>query len=428
MRSLLGSAERGGLPMIYETLGPEFNSLLIISGAGSAPLWAASTAWELLAQDLTASESMIQSTLTGMAVDWTGPASTAMQAALQQYVGWLGGAAAHAGVTGARMATLAGAYEQARNTSVPLAAVLANRTALMAAISTNILGINTAVIAALEAAYEMMWAVDVMAMKVYNAVADMLAAQQTPPAAPMAARGVAPTAGLDSFDPAGLGGQVGDGLTTLLTPLASPLNMVGDFLAPVNAAMLPFKDVPLLGPFAGLDLASAGGLSNASELANGPMRLMSTPVSMLTSLTRGGSSGMSGLGEMGAAGGSNSLLDAINELVTGKLTEMTSGLTNGLTNQLSSWGSQIGQQVSAQLASASKIGGLSVPEGAIQTITRALPIPPATTVSAVPTVQAGMPGGMFGQAMMGAMAGRGFGGLGAVAKAGAKAAVSAKGG
>lgn len=402
--------------MLCVSFPPEINSFLITAGPGSGPLVAAATAWGALAEELETAAMGFGSVAGGLTTDWLGPSSTTMQARLEPHVAWLHNAAAQAAAAGAQAARHAGFYEQARNAMVPLSVVLANRALLSALEATNILGQNTPLIAACEAAYEVMWAQDVFCMQTYNAASTSDAPQPTTFSAP-----VTPTAGLGA---GGIGTQVAGGLESVLTPLAGPLTAVGDFLAPINGVMSGFSNVPLLGPFAGLDLTSAVGLSNASELANGPTRLMSTPLSMLMQLSRGGSSGTGGFGGLTTGGGTNSLLDAIGEMVNGKL----SGMTSGLTNQLSSWGSQIGQQVSAQLSNASRVGGLSVPDGAIQSITRALPVPPATTVSAVPTVQAGMPGGPFAQAMMGALAGRGFGGLGTVAKAGVKVAAAAKGG
>lgn len=406
---------------LFEFYPPEINSLLITLGPGSAPLLEASEAWAGLTQELETAATGFGSTLAGLTGGWHGPSSATVQAKLEPHVAWLHETAAKTAALAAQAAAHVGFFEQARSSMVPLEAVIANRTLCMQLIASNILGQNTPAIMACEALYDIMWADDVMVMSTFDA-----SSKAEQPQA-MFRTASAPADALAGVDAEGVGNQVAGVIETVTTPLKGPLEALGSFMAPINEVLDPLQGLPLLGPFVGLDLASASGLSNASELVNVPMRLGSAPMSMLMSLTRAGGTSGSGLGNLTgglANGATNPLLDAISEMVNGKLQTMTSGLTN----QLSNWGSQIGQQVSAQLANASRVGGLSVPDGAIQTITRALPVPPATTVPAVPTVQAGMPGGPFAQAMMGALAGRGFGGLGNVAKAGVKAATAAKGG
>lgn len=405
---------------LFEFFPPEINSLLITLGPGSAPLLEASQAWAGLTQELETAATGFGSTLAGLAGGWHGPSSATVQAKLEPHVAWLHETAAKTATLAAQAAAHVGFFEQARSSMVPLEAVIANRTLLMNLVSTNILGQNTPAIMACEALYDMMWADDVAAMLGYQTnsrSAESLTPQLRPASAP-STQSLPGIGGLQDIvdSVTGVGSQIGNAMQ----PLAALYTPIGNMFD-------TFAGIPVLGAFANMDLAAPGGLASASELVNVPMRLGSAPMSMLMSLTRAGGTSGSGLGNLTgglANGATNPLLDAISEMVNGKLQTMTSGLTS----QLSNWGSQIGQQVSAQLANASRVGGLSVPDGAIQTITRALPVPPATTVPAVPTVQAGMPGGPFAQAMMGALAGRGFGGLGNVAKAGVKAATAAKGG
>ncbi|MCV7316914.1 PPE family protein [Mycolicibacillus parakoreensis] len=406
---------------LFEFLPPEINSFLITAGPGSAPLLAASEAWAALTQELETAATGFGSTVAGLASDWHGPTSTRMQAKLEPYVAWLHDTAAQTSTLAAQATAHAGFFEQARSSMVPLEAVIANRTLCMELISTNILGQNTPAIMVCEALYDIMWADDVMVMSAFDASSKADRPQAMFKTTTNSSDPLTTTA--LPVDPGGVGEAIGGGLTQLggaLQPLTA-------FWEPIGTALSGFNEIPVLGAFADLSLTTPGSLSSASELINVPMRLGSAPMSMLMSLTRAGGTSGSGLGQLTGGltnGATNPLLNAISEMVNGKLQTMTSGLTS----QLSNWGSQIGQQVSAQLANASRVGGLSAPEGAIQTITRALPVSPATTVPAVPTVQAGMPGGPFAQAMMGALAGRGFGGLGNAAKAGVKAATAAKGG
>ncbi|BBY53867.1 PPE domain-containing protein [Mycobacterium koreense] len=406
---------------LFEFYPPEINSLLITLGPGSAPLLEASEAWAGLTQELETAATGFGSTLAGLTGGWHGPSSATVQAKLEPHVAWLHETAAKTAALAAQAAAHVGFFEQARSSMVPLEAVIANRTLCMQLIASNILGQNTPAIMACEALYDIMWADDVMVMSTFDA-----SSKAEQPQAMFRTTEGPSDAGLSAASLPGPG-AAGDAIAGGLTQIGSALEPLTAFWAPIGTALSGFEKIPVLGAFADLSLTSPGSLSSASELVNVPMRLGSAPMSMLMSLTRAGGTSGSGLGNLTgglANGATNPLLDAISEMVNGKLQTMTSGLTS----QLSNWGSQIGQQVSAQLANASRVGGLSVPDGAIQTITRALPVPPATTVPAVPTVQAGMPGGPFAQAMMGALAGRGFGGLGNVAKAGVKAATAAKGG
>ena len=82
-------------------------------------------------------------------------------------------------------------------------------------------------------------------------------------------------------------------------------------------------------------------------------------------------------------------------------------LLGGISGQMRGFGSQI----TAQLASAGRLGGLSVPNGWAQAapeMVRAAPILPANSVAA-PNVSAAMPNSPYTQALMGALNGRGMG-------------------
>ncbi len=100
---------------------------------------------------------------------WTGAASQAMAATAAQYVGWLQTTAEQARQTAMQARAAAAAYEQAYATTVPPPAVAANRTELASLIATNLLGQNTAAIAANEAQYAEYWAQDATAMSGYAA-------------------------------------------------------------------------------------------------------------------------------------------------------------------------------------------------------------------------------------------------------------------
>jgi PPE-repeat protein len=147
---------------------PEINSALIYSGAGAGPLSVASSAFANLSSELssnaTSYESVI-SQLTGS--EWQGPSSEAMAAAAQPYIAWLTTTSGQLQEASTKAMASAAAYQTAHSSSVPPAAITANRTQLAQLVPKNILGQYTAAIAALEAQYGEFWAQDAAAMYGY---------------------------------------------------------------------------------------------------------------------------------------------------------------------------------------------------------------------------------------------------------------------
>ena len=154
--------------MDFGAIPPEINSARMYSGAGSAPMRAASAAWNLLAAELDSAATSYQSTINVLTDDdWRGPTSAAMAAAVEPYVTWMSTTGAQAEHTASQASAAATAYEAAFAMTVPPAVVATNRAQLMALIATNVLGQNTAAIAANEAQYGEMWAQDAAAMYGY---------------------------------------------------------------------------------------------------------------------------------------------------------------------------------------------------------------------------------------------------------------------
>ena len=161
--------------MDFGLLPPEVNSALMYSGPGSGPLLAAAAGWDTVAAELEFAASGYSSEISGLtAQTWWGPSSTRMAAAAAPYVAWLHASAAAAGQTAAQAYGAAVAYEAAFAMTVPPPMIAANRALLMALISTNFFGQNTAAIAATEAQYMQMWVQDSTAM--YGYAADSLSA------------------------------------------------------------------------------------------------------------------------------------------------------------------------------------------------------------------------------------------------------------
>jgi PPE-repeat protein len=165
----------------FARLPPEINSALIFAGPGAAPLLAAAKAWNGLAEDLASSASSFFSVTSDLANgSWQGASSAAMMGAATRYVNWLNAAAAQAEAASSQASAAAAAFETAVSATVQPAVVAANRALVQALAGTNWLGQNAAAIADTEAAYEQMWASDVVAMSGYHADASAAVAPLAP--------------------------------------------------------------------------------------------------------------------------------------------------------------------------------------------------------------------------------------------------------
>ncbi len=169
--------------MDFAFLPPEINSGRMYTGPGPVSYSAAASSWDALAAELSTTAESFESVLSGLSLQWSGPASEAMAAAVAEYTGWAQTTAEQAKQTAMQARAAAAAYEQAFASTVPPPLVTANRTRLAALIATNLLGQNTAAIAATEAQYTEFWAQDVSAMSGY-ATSSAAAAQLTPFASP----------------------------------------------------------------------------------------------------------------------------------------------------------------------------------------------------------------------------------------------------
>ena len=184
--------------MDFSVLPPEINSARMYSGPGSGPLMAAATAWDELATELGSTADSYSSVISGLTgAEWLGPSSASMAAAAAPYAAWMSTTAAQAEQAAAQAMAAASAYEAAFAMTVPPPVIAANRSLTMMLIATNILGQNTAAIAANEAQYAEMWAQDSAAMEGYaadSAASTTLRPFTSPP---------------QTTNPAGLAGQAG---------------------------------------------------------------------------------------------------------------------------------------------------------------------------------------------------------------------------
>jgi PPE-repeat protein len=156
--------------MDYAFLPPEVSSARMYAGPGSSSLLAAAGNWDALSDELGTTADHYESVLSSLtSLEWRGAASEAMTDSAARYVTWLQKAAEQTKQTALQTRAAASAFERAHAMTVPPTAVTANRTRLASLTTTNIVGQNTAAIAAAEAQYAEYWAQDSAAMSGYAA-------------------------------------------------------------------------------------------------------------------------------------------------------------------------------------------------------------------------------------------------------------------
>src|ERR1700761_538981 len=154
--------------MEFMTLPPEVISGLIHAGPGSESLVYAVAAWQQLAVDLEDAAESYTTTVSSMAETWHGPSSAAMNQSIAPYLSWLRTTSQQAQQVAASAQAAATAFNSTSATVLPTAVVLANRAQLAHLLATNIFGVNMPAIAANEAAYQEMWAINAAAMTRYQ--------------------------------------------------------------------------------------------------------------------------------------------------------------------------------------------------------------------------------------------------------------------
>lgn len=180
----------------YGALPPEVNSGRMYTGPGSAPMLSAASAWRTMAAELSTAAHSYETVISQLSSEeWLGPGSASMSAAATPYIAWMNTTAALAEQAATQASAAAVVFETARAATVPPAVVTTNRVQQSALVATNVLGINTPAIAALDALYAEMWAQDAAAMYGY-ASGSAAASQVTPFSEPA-----------QNTNPAGLGSQ-----------------------------------------------------------------------------------------------------------------------------------------------------------------------------------------------------------------------------
>jgi PPE-repeat protein len=381
--------------MDFAMLPPEINSGRMYSGAGSGPMLTAAAAWDDLADELYSAAASYASVIAGLiAGPWLGSAAASMAAAAATQVEWLRHTAAQAKQTATQAKAAAGAYEAAFSMTAPPPVIAANRALLMSLIATNILGQNTAAIAATEAQYAEMWAQDAVAMYGY-ASASATAAALTPFTPPPPAT-----------NPDGLAQLAAAAQATGIS--ATNTHMALSQLTSAFPAALQALASPLHSTSTGT--AASSGLAAILQSLG-----VTSPISLLTPTN----TAITTTGMSGAYAGLNSAAHADAAILSTQ--DQISGTENRIMNRFDRFRLAAGggpAVVSADLGRAGAVGGLLVPRGwvgaapAMRTVAVVLP---ASSVSAAAEGSATSPGSLFSAMALAstAMAGRVVGGTNA---------------
>ncbi|MEB4210014.1 PPE family protein [Mycobacterium sp. 94-17] len=381
--------------MDFGAMPPEVNSGRMYVGAGSGPLLAAAAAWDALGAELYSYAAAYSATIAGLTVgSWLGPAAMSMSAAAAPYMAWATDSAARAEQTAMQARLAAAAYETAFAATVPPPVIAANRSLLMTLIATNILGQNTAAIAATEAQYAEMWAQDAAAMYAYaaaSAAATQLAPFTEPPqttdSSGVAAQSAAVAQSAASDVPAQLSAVINATPTMLqglaVTPSATtPAASIIEAIYPVTAALRPF--------FAAL--TGAYSPIGAVILPGGWW--------LLSLQALGLSQNAPGVAEL--LGGGKAIAGGLSPLAP-----LRGGYVSAVTPAFGGAAGSMGR--------ATLVGSLSVPPGwatAAPVLKTVASVLPGASFGAVPAMSATAQGAMFGEMAAASLAGRALAGAG----------------
>ncbi|ODR04633.1 hypothetical protein BHQ15_16790 [Mycolicibacillus koreensis] len=321
--------------MDFGALPPEINASRIYLGPGSGPMLAASSAWHGLASELSSAAAKYQAEVAGLANSWKGVAGQRMAAAAAPHIQWLSTTAAQAEQAGAQAAAQAVAYETARAATTPPPVIAANRSTQASLVATNFLGQNTGAIMATEALYMEMWAQCAAAMYGYAAATEQSSALPQP------------TPARQNTDPSGAGRQAAALTQTAATDATGKGGDIALKTGATNGITDPIKDA-LKDPLGTLtDMYNGYKPTDAlNDTLEPPYRLagiISSSAGFLKTVAPATSAASKGIT------GANGMM----------LTPVTATVGNALGNALG--GTPASAPIAANLASATRLGGLSVP-------------------------------------------------------------------
>jgi PPE-repeat protein len=237
--------------MDFGALPPEINSGRMYSGAGSGSMLAAAAAWDGLAAQLRSSAAAYCSAISGLTASWQGRSSAAMATAAAPYAGWMSATSAQAEQTATQARVAAAAYETAFAAMVPPPVIAANRATLVSLVATNVVGQNTAAIAATEALYADMWAQDAAAMYGYagqSATASQVTPFSSPPQTTNPAGAAAQSAAVAQARGTSLMSAVPSTLQSLAAPTAADPPSLQSLLNSLLPVLIGFELFEATGP------------------------------------------------------------------------------------------------------------------------------------------------------------------------------------
>jgi len=340
---------------------------------------AAAHAWDTLARDLNSSAAAYRSVIANLTVDgWQGPTSITMANAVAPYVAWMHTTAADAEQSATQARTAAAAYQSALTAMVPPPLIAANRAQLASLLASNFFGQNSPAIAATEATYEEMWAQDAYTMYGY-AGSSAAASRLTPFTAPPRTTNPAGQAAQNAAVNQAVGTPAGQAQSLTSSQLSTALQQ----LAAPNAAVDPSQALQIdpIDLFdAGVDTASGSASATSSSFSGASIGTANHAIDI--NAERDASQGVGPfLGELPAPPPPLPVEPV----------------------------SVSGPAASAVMGRASLVGTLSVPQTWAATATTAVD-PAALTVPSAgtsPLASNGMPAGVFGESLLGTLAGRG---------------------
>jgi PPE-repeat protein len=409
----------------FGALPPEINSGRMYVGPGSGPMLAAAAAWDELAADLQSTASSYGSTIEGLVVGpWTGPSSIAMAAAAAPYVTWITATGAQAEEAATQAKIAAGAYEAAFAATVPPPVIVANRALLAMLVATNILGQNTAAIAATEADYMEMWAQDAAAMYAYagsSATASQLTAFTEPPQTTNSSATALQSTAVSQSSAAGIGSNLTGLINSVPTWLQNLATTIGssDLATGGAGSLLKGLDLPT---FSSLSLPTGitTDLTNwntiMSTIASGSYSLQGlTSIPGGPFLSFGQTFAYAQNGQALQAFGAPKIISGALAPIAGEMPHLSSA-TTGLG----------GGPVSGAMGKAALVSNMSVPPGwtqaapEIRTLASVLP----SNAAAAPVASLAGEEGVFSQMALSSLAGRAVGASAAYSGAGSAAARS----
>jgi PPE-repeat protein len=231
--------------MDFAMLPPEVNSARMYAGPGPGPILAAASAWDGLAAELQSTAASYRAAIAELTGGpWLGSSSASMAAAATPYLDWMTTTAGQAEQTANQARSAAAAYEAAFTMTVPPVVIAANRSLLMTLVATNVLGQNTAAIAATEVHYAEMWAQDATAMYGYagSAAAATTLSPFTPPPPTTNPAGQAQQAAATAPSVVSTGSRVLDAIPQALQGLAATATPAATTFDPTT--LLPLVTVP----------------------------------------------------------------------------------------------------------------------------------------------------------------------------------------